>query len=213
MRRASKHSCVMRACGAGRGRNWALFQWTVTEGLRRFDIDMGGPQRTLADPPQLLRHLKATPTAGIYILLDFHPYLTDPLNVRTLKDIAQSYDQVARTVVLMSHEVVIPEELEHLTARLKLAPPTSNERLMIITRVAHEWSAAHAGHSVHIDPDVLERLVENLGGLDAADTEHVARQVLNEHGAVAMADLTAVFAAKYQLLNRGGTLTYEPANA
>src|SRR5215831_14825089 len=56
---------------AGRGRGWAIFQWTVTEGLRRVDMDMGGAQKTLSEPTQLLRHLKATPTAGIYVLLDF----------------------------------------------------------------------------------------------------------------------------------------------
>src|SRR6185312_10543630 len=61
------------------GRGWGVFQWTVTEGLRRLDVDMGGPQKLLADPGQLLRHLKATPMAGIYVLLDFHPYLSDPV--------------------------------------------------------------------------------------------------------------------------------------
>ena len=94
------------------GRGWGVFQWTVTEGLQRIDIDLGGPQRTLADPEQLLKHLKATPMPGIYVLLDFHPYLKEPVNVRLLKDIAQGYDRVARTVVLMSYEVTLPEELE-----------------------------------------------------------------------------------------------------
>jgi len=71
----------------------------VTEGLQRIDVDMGAPQRMLAEPPQLLRHLKATPMPGIYVLLDFHPYLSDPINVRMLKDVAQGYGQVERTIV------------------------------------------------------------------------------------------------------------------
>src|ERR1700732_1907330 len=58
------------------GRGWGVFPSTVTEGLQRLDVDMGGPQRLLAEPGQLLRHLKATPMAGISVLLDFHPYLT-----------------------------------------------------------------------------------------------------------------------------------------
>src|ERR1700676_2952449 len=55
------------------GRGWGVFQWTVTEGLRRIDVDLGGPQRTLSEPEQVLKHLKATPMAGIYVLLDFQP--------------------------------------------------------------------------------------------------------------------------------------------
>lgn len=112
---------------ARRGRGWGVFQWTVTEGLQRVDVDMGAPQRS-AEPAQLLKHLKATPMPGIYVLLDFHPYLTDPVNVRMLKDVAQGYEQVARTVVLMSYEVTLPEELETFATRMHLALPSTNER-------------------------------------------------------------------------------------
>jgi hypothetical protein len=58
---------------ARRGRGWGVFQWTVTEGLQRIDVDMGAPQRMLAEPPQLLRHLKATPMPGIYVLPGLPP--------------------------------------------------------------------------------------------------------------------------------------------
>src|SRR5690349_23352897 len=80
------------AMKAQRGRNWGVFQWTVTEGLLRVDVDMGGAQKTLSEPEQLLKHIRATHMAGIYVLLDFHPYLVDrPLFVRAIKDIAQDY--------------------------------------------------------------------------------------------------------------------------
>ena len=32
------------ALRAQRGRNWGVFQWTVTEGLLRIDVDLGGAQ-------------------------------------------------------------------------------------------------------------------------------------------------------------------------
>jgi hypothetical protein len=196
-----------------RGRAWGVFQWTVTEGLRRVDRDLGASQKTIAEPEQLLRHLKATPMAGIYVLLDFHPYLSDPLNVRLIKDIAQGYPSVPRTLVLLSHEVAVPQELEHLTARLVLGAPSRNERLMVITRVAKEWANANGGRSVKIDPQALDHLIDNLAGLEAPDTERLARQAIFNDGALTMADIPGVLAAKYQLLNRGGTLSYEPDTA
>jgi hypothetical protein len=195
------------------GRGWGVFQWTVTEGLQRVDIDLGGPQRTLADPEQLLKHLKATPMPGIYVLLDFHPYLKEPVNVRLLKDISQGYDQVARTVVLVSYEVSLPDELEQFAARLHLALPTTNERLMIITRVVHEWNSANPGKPANLERDVLTKLVDNLNGLTASDAERLVRHAILDHGAITAADLSAVLAEKYELLNRGGSLTYEPATA
>jgi hypothetical protein len=195
------------------GRGWGVFQWTVTEGLRRLDMEMGGPQRMLADPEQLLKHLKATPMPGIYVLLDFHPYLKEPVNVRLLKDIAQSYDHVARTVVLLSYEVTLPEELEQFAARLHLALPTPNERLMIVTRVAREWNTANSGKPLALDREALTKLVDNLNGLTASDAERLVRRAIFDHGAITMADMPEVLAAKYELLNRGGTLAFEPVTA
>jgi len=195
------------------GRGWGVFQWTVTEGLRRIDVDLGGPQRTLSAPDQVLKHLKATPMAGIYVLLDFQPYLNDPVNVRLLKDIAQDYDHVARTVVLMSCDLTLPEELEHLAARLHLSMPSANERLMIVTRVAREWTAANPTKPVHLEPEALAKLVDNLNGLTASDAERLVRHAIFDHGTLTLSDMPGVMSAKYDLLNRRGSLSYEPATA
>ena len=126
------------AMRAQRGKNWGVFQWTVTEGLLRIDVNLGGAQRTLAQPDQLLRHIKSTTMPGIYVLLDFHPYLENPLFVRTLKDIAQEYDKCARTLVLTSFEMKLPQELEHLAARFSVKLPDKAERHAIVMRTARE---------------------------------------------------------------------------
>ncbi|MEZ5474479.1 MAG: AAA family ATPase [Steroidobacteraceae bacterium] len=198
---------------AGRGRGWGVFQWSVTEGLLRIDQDMGGAQKTLADPAQLLRHLKATPMPGIYVLLDFHPYLSDPLYVRTLKDVAQGYDQVARTIVLTSYELKLPVELEHLTAVLKLELPNENEREAILLRVAQDWAAAHGRQPPKMTPAMTQAIVQNLHGLSAQEVARLARNAIFDDGALTEGDLKPLLAAKYELLNRAGTLTYEPDTA
>ena len=77
-----------------------LFRWTVTDGLKRLDVDMGPPQRTIAEPVDILKHIRATNLAGTYALLDFHPYLKDPTLVRLLKDIAAGGDTQGDTTTL-----------------------------------------------------------------------------------------------------------------
>jgi SpoVK/Ycf46/Vps4 family AAA+-type ATPase len=200
------------AMRAQRGRNWGVFQWTVTEGLLRLDVNLGGPQHLLAQPEQLLRHIKSTPMAGIYVLLDFHPYLENPLFVRTLKDIAQEYDKCARTIVLISFEMKLPQELEHLAARFTVRLPDKNERQLIVMRAAREW-AKQNGTMPRVDVKVVERLVENLGGLQLHDVERLARQAIFDDGALTEDDIKPLLEAKYQLLNRGGTLSFEPDTA
>jgi len=186
-----------------------VFQWTVTEGLRRLDIDLGGAQRHNAEPGEVLKSIRATPTPGIYVLLDFHPFIGDPVHVRLLKDICQGYSRTARTVVLISHELLLPKELEHLSARFKLAFPDRAERQLIIENVASDWARANAGGRVKTDRKSLELLIENLAGLSTGDTERLARRAIFDDGALLPSDLPAVMQAKYELLNRGGVLTFE----
>ena len=200
------------ALKAQRGKNWGVFAWSVTDGLLRVDVDLGGAQRNLAQPEQLLKHIRATPMAGIYVLLDFHPYLDNPTFVRTIKDIAQDYPKCARTLVFISYEVKLPQELEHLAARFSLQMPSKNERSAIVMRMAREW-AQGSGGMPRVDVKVVEKLVDNLAGLPLHDVERLTRQAIFNDGALTEDDLKPLLQAKYQLLNRGGTLSFEPDTA
>jgi SpoVK/Ycf46/Vps4 family AAA+-type ATPase len=185
-----------------------MFQWTVTDGLRRLDVDLGGSQQHNAEATAVLKSIRATDKAGVYVLCDFHPFLADPVNVRLMKDICQDYARRARTLVLISHEVLLPHELEHFAARFKLSFPDRAERQQIVESVASEWASTH-GSRVRTDRKSLELLVENLDGLSTGDTTRLARKAIFDDGALLASDLPAVMKAKYELLNRGGTLSYE----
>jgi SpoVK/Ycf46/Vps4 family AAA+-type ATPase len=200
------------ALKAQRGRNWGVFQWTVTEGLMRVDIDLGGSQKNLAQPEQLLRHIKATPMPGIYILLDFHPYLENPMFVRALKDVAQDYNKCERTIVLISVEVKLPNELEQYAARFVVGLPDRKERQAIVMRVAREWAKSN-GALPRVENAAVEKLIDNLSGLTLDDCERLTRQAIFNDGALTEDDIKPLLEAKYKLLNRGGTLSFEADTA
>src|SRR5688572_22953790 len=44
---------------------------------------------------QAQRHIDKTPQNGVYVLIDAHPYLVDPVNVRLIKEIAHEYARTA----------------------------------------------------------------------------------------------------------------------
>jgi hypothetical protein len=118
-----------------------VFCWTLTDGLRRVEYQTS-PQRHLAEPAEALKHVKATSQSGIYLLLDFHPFLDHPLHVRLLKEIGQSFDEVARRLVLVSHALETPPELRHLSARFALHLPDRNRILALIREEAQQWQQA-----------------------------------------------------------------------
>ncbi len=147
------------------------------------------------------------------MLLDFHPFLSDPINVRLIREIAQDYARVARTLVFVSHELKLPAELEHLAARFNIALPSLNERKMIVARVAHEWNDINPQRPAKVDSHAGKALVENLAGVTALEAEHLARQAIFNDGMLNANDMPEVLRAKYTLLNRGEQLSYEPASA
>jgi len=42
------------------------------------------------------------------VLLDYHPYLGNPVNVRVLKKIALDYERTPRTIIFVSYSVPVP---------------------------------------------------------------------------------------------------------
>ena len=194
---------------AGSSANYMpLFRWTVTDGLQRIDIALG-PQRVNSEPTDVLKHIRAVSKPGIYILLDFHPFLDNPVHVRLLKDICIRYQDVPRQVVLISHTVKLPSELKPFSARFDMALPTDDERRKIIQNVADAWAAEHPGALVQADSKAYEMLVKNLAGLTYNDTEQLARNAIFHDGAITKSDLPGVMQAKYELLNRDGALQFE----
>ena len=114
----------------------------------------------------------------------------------------------------MSYEVTLPEELEQFAARLHLALPTINERLMIITRVVREWNAANPGKPASLDREVLTKLVDNLNGLTASDAERLVRHAIFDHGALTCRGHCRRCSRRNTNCSiAAATLTYEPATA
>jgi len=186
-----------------------IFQWKITEGLRRLDIDLGDPQVHNSEPPEVLKSIRATTKGGVYVLLDFHPYINDPMHVRLIKDICLGYDRTPRTLIFISHDCPMPPELQSFVAQFDLALPNPLERRKLVEDVANEWSKANDGRRVRTDQQALELLIDNLAGLSVADTERLARKAIFDDGAITASDIPTLTRAKHQLLNRGGVLGFE----
>jgi SpoVK/Ycf46/Vps4 family AAA+-type ATPase len=186
-----------------------LFEWTLTDGLRRVDSDNSVNQRQFCEPIEVLKHMRANNLAAVFALVDFHPFLSEPLHVRMLKDICLEYEHCARTVVLLSAELALPKELEDFSARCDLALPDVTERRRIVNDVAREWGSANPGRRISTDRKALDLFVENLSGLSSSDIERLARKAIFENGTLLQSDIPDIMRAKYELLNRAGVLRYE----
>jgi len=185
-----------------------LFRWTLTDGLQRLDISLE-PQTLNSAPTDVLKHIRAVSKPGVYVLLDFHPFIDDPVHVRLIKDICIHYRAVQRQLIMISHTIKIPRELESFCARFDMDLPSEQERARILERTVIEYDKEHPGRRVEIDLKAHDLLIQNLSGLTYSDTERLARNAIYFDGAITNNDLPDVMQAKYELLNRGGALQFE----
>jgi hypothetical protein len=184
------------------------FRWTVTEGLQAFD-PADQPQQSVLKSQEILSYIKTFASRDLFILLDFHPYLTDNVHTRFLKDIALSYAKHRSTVVLVGGALQMPGELRSFTAYFRLPLPTSGELRGIVHDVAGEWGAQHGQSEVQTTNKALDLLVRNLAGLTATDARRLALKAINDNGVISESDLPEVMRAKYELLGRDSPLTFE----
>lgn len=185
-----------------------VMAWSSTNGLQRIDYE-STPQRHTSEPRQALGQIKATTQPTIYLLLDFHPYLDDPYNIRLLKEIALDYPRLGHTLVLVSHRLEIPPELRSYSARFSLSLPDAGRLEAIIREEAGDWSKTNHDKKVKTDREILERLVSQLRGLTATDARRIIRSVIYDDGAISSEDLKRAARERYTLLDHNGALSCE----
>ncbi|HEY4531305.1 MAG TPA: AAA family ATPase [Luteimonas sp.] len=187
----------------------ALYRWTITEGLRRLDLDGEDPAEAAPDATTTLRAIHAAEQRGVYLLLDFHPYLGYAGTQRMLRDILQRRGCLGHVVVLVGHRVELPPDLEAKAVRFQTRLPDANALLKMVREEAERYQAEHGGRRVEADADAVKLIVRNLQGLSLPDARRIARQLIFGDGALGHDDLPRLARLKFELLNRSGHLHYE----
>ena len=189
-------------------RNLPVFRWSVTDGFARIDVMMGN-QAFAKKPQDALAQIRSTTQAGIYLLLDFHPYLAEPVITRLLKEIALNHDERSHTVVLVGPRIEVPIEISSFCGEFKLSLPDQSAIEEIVRDEARAWSDANAGRRVRTNRESLSLLIRYLQGLTTNDVRKLAHQAIYNDGAITESDFKMVIEAKHRLLDRGGVLAFD----
>jgi hypothetical protein len=188
-------------------RQLPVFTWSITNGWKPLSTRV--PILGTQEPPAALRHLSQVRSPGVYVLLDFHPYLSDPLHVRLLKEIAVDYERVPRTVVLMSHYVEVPPELDTLAVSFELSLPDEEGLREIFKDEVEAWQRRNLPRRVHGDRDAYETLLRHLHGLTEPDVRRLIREALEDDGLIDASDLPRLITQKHQIFSRESGLSFE----
>jgi SpoVK/Ycf46/Vps4 family AAA+-type ATPase len=187
-----------------RTRAWPLIIWSIADGLQGQGWPAPGETR---EPAEALREIERHGPAGVYLLLDFHPYLATPVVVRVLKEIALDYERTHRTLVLLGHAIPVPPELDKLAVRFELALPDEAAVKRIIGEEVQAWQGARRAE-VKGEREAFEELLRHLSGLTESDVRRLVRQAL-EDGLLEAADVTKLIERKHAILGQDNVLSFE----
>jgi len=185
-----------------------LYRWSITDGLQRLDVDSDDDRQTPPDASMTLHAIKEERTPGVYLLLDFQPYLRYPMTLRLLREIVQRLDCAEHTLVLVGAGYELPPELAAVVTRYEFALPDADALAALVREEAFAYSREN-GRRVEIDADAARAVVRNLKGLNLDDARRIVRKLIYDDGALTAADLPELARAKYKLLDRDGLLHFE----
>jgi len=185
-----------------------LFRWSITEGLRRLDMDEDRESEIAPDASYTLQAIHQAQERGIYLLLDFNPYLRYPMVLRLLREIVQRHASQAHTLVLVAPKVELPDELVPYATVFKPSLPDLKAIADMLRAEAFAYSR-ETGKRVEVDAEAARTIVRNLLGLSLNDARQIARQLIWNDGALGPSDLPELAKAKFELLNRDGLLHFE----
>jgi SpoVK/Ycf46/Vps4 family AAA+-type ATPase len=184
----------------------ALWRWSVTDGLRRIDGNESAYHTSRIE--DALRHIEKSPANALYVFLDAHRFIGDPVVLRQIKDIVARTESTHRMLIFLSARLEVPEEISRLTVRFRPSLPDARRIVEILNEEARRYRE-HTGEQVKANREALGVLMQHLGGLTEEDVQRLARMAIRDDGAVSGADIARVLKAKHELLAGSDVLALE----
>ncbi len=192
-----------------------VFEWSVTQGFTQTypprSRDHSKPPRS-RDPLDALNQVSDQIEPAIFVLQDFHPFLSSDQHsiIRKLKEIARFLKNSYRTVIIVSPIVELPTELEKDVTVIEFPLPGREEINQLLIEIAKKLEN-NEGISLQLDSDSREFLVEAALGLTLQEAENVFAKIIVKNRQLVANDVESIIAEKQQLVRKSGLLEFYPA--
>jgi hypothetical protein len=184
----------------------AMFRWSVTKGLSRFH----GEALYNSDTPEAaLTNIATIAGDGIFLLKDFSRYCENDKVCRRLRELAEQFRTVRRSIVITAASVELPADLNGDVATFAFALPTAVEFLPGVKDILRDATTRQM-LPVALGPDGAQQLAKNLVGLPMEEAMRTLRMCVLSRRKIDDGLLAEVLDAKRQILQRDGLL--EPVN-
>jgi hypothetical protein len=181
-----------------------IYIWDFVEGYQGNPNDAGFGKR---NPLQALEFVEKIPASvpTIFVLRDFHRFLEDVAVSRKLRNLARLLKSQPKTIVIVSPQLTVPDDLGEVMTVLEFPLPGIAE-----IKVELERLIAGTGQTP-LEPRVLDEWVRSCQGLSMERIRRVLAKAIATHGALQADDVELILEEKRQTIRQTQILDFYPA--
>jgi hypothetical protein len=189
-----------------------VFEWTCSMGI----VPAGTSIQSLKardastkDPLTALDQVIEQVEPALFVLKDFHPFLTrnNFAVTRKLKDIALHLKNSFKTIILVSPVLEIPTELEKEVTVLNHPLPSREDLSALLDRIIADVKQFKQV-TIELGDAGRERLLRAALGLTLGEAENVFAKIIVKDERLSGDAVGEVFAEKQQIIRKSGLLEY-----
>lgn len=194
-----------------------VWTWSVSRGLRvahglklslgDFQGDSQPDANATKELPDALAAVERMRTAALVVFLDIHPYLSNPVITRAMKELALKAENKGLQLAFVGHDIELPDELTPFASVFEVEPMTLN-RVKTLFNEEMARQRQKTGRDVVGQRQTLDSLLRHMVGLPEASVRHMMRLALGD-GQITTADLARVMQAKQSALGVAELLVFE----
>tara|TARA_B110000967_G_scaffold1698_1_gene1787 strand:+ start:19305 stop:20780 length:1476 start_codon:yes stop_codon:yes gene_type:complete len=184
--------------------NRSVYSWDFIEG---YSNNPNNPNFGQRNPLQALELIeKLTPeTPAIFLLKDFNRFLMDVSISRKLKNLLRVLKLQPKTIIIISSELNIPDELKDFITVLNFQLPNKNE-------IENELVRLSKSLNLEISLELLENLIRACQGLSLERIRRVLSKIITLYKTIDQKSIDIILKEKQQIIKQTEILEYCPVN-
>lgn len=194
---------ALRSIAGSRGKK--IYTWSITQGMAT------NPQMrddATRDPLAALDFIMDSRDQAVFVLKDFHSYISDNAVTRRLRDLTFALKTSYKTLILVSPVLKLPSELEKEVTVVDYPLPNLEELDKLLEGIIQSVKGKEQINA-KLDPEEREHILKAAQGLTANEAENVFAKSIVEKRCF---DVNTVISEKEQIIRKSGLLEYYRAS-
>lgn len=182
-----------------------LFVWTITQGMTLTPTHRDNASR---DPLAALDFVMDSRDPAIFLLKDFHAFISDVSVTRRLRDLTYALKTSYKSLIILAPLLKLPGELEKEITVVDYGLPSIEDLDALLEGIIQSIKDKQEIKS-QLSQEDREHILKAALGLTANEAENVfAKSLVEKH----CFDVDVVLSEKEQIIRKSGILEYYPSD-